>query len=164
MILIPNRTNFTAIVVQTRLGHDIQNSQLHEVRQVEENQFVQLKSRFRDVRYCTPINPTYNCHGMTFASKRTWVYQTSDIHTILNEDGYTEVKPSADAVMPGDILLYFAQDGDIEHSATVLSWSKTDVSPLVLSKWGIFTEVVHWAHVTPYVYSYAKYFRITKWT
>ena len=80
----------------------------------------------------------------------------------MAEDDYDEI--AQDHVLPGDVMLYIAENGDIEHSGIVVE--KPDVdnlhTPKIYSKWGGFWEVIHWANVCPYDMSRAKFFRIVK--
>jgi hypothetical protein len=97
---------------------------------------------------------------MTFASRRTGIYETSEIQKILKDDQYGEVKP--EDVIPGDVIIYFGDDGDAEHSGIVLTSPQSSQLrvPQVLSKWGKFSEFIHWANQSPYNFSLVKYFRI----
>ena len=111
---------------------------------------------------CGPSN-LYNCHGLTFASRRTGIHDTSEVDAILDHDSWESV--DVDEVLPGDIVLYFdAQDGDLEHSAIVISVPEplTKV-PMVISKWGAFSEVVHPANKCPYNLNDRKFFRMREW-
>ena len=111
-----------------------------------------LTKRTRDVV------PHYNCHGMTFAARRTAISASSEVQKILNEDGYVEVKENC--LIPGDIMLYIAPDGDIEHSATVVAITEKPFMPIVVSKWGIGFEAMHAANHCPYNMQHARYYRI----
>jgi len=104
-----------------------------------------------------PVGPcnTYNCHGLTFGSRRTWIAKASEINRILEEDDY-KVVGSKD-VMPGDIAAYIVH-GDVEHSGIVVE--KTNKGPRILSKWGQCHEVIHLAWETPYDSSTVTYYRI----
>jgi hypothetical protein len=44
----------------------------------------------------------YNCHGLTFANRRSWISELSEIPKILHDDGYTQVRD--EDVLPGDIV------------------------------------------------------------
>lgn len=105
-----------------------------------------------------PVSPTrkYNCHGLTFGSRRTWI-ETGEIRKILEQDEYAEV-PRAD-VLPGDVVVYYV-DGDPEHSGVVVS--KGDMAgPLILSKWGFCHEIVHRIFDCPYDARNVVFYRIT---
>ena len=102
----------------------------------------------------------YNCHGLVFAARRTWVDTSKEINKILEEDCYEVV--DREKVLPGDVILYYGENGEIEHSGIVVSKPDRDAFfvPLVVSKWGRWYEVVHWANSSPYRYE-VKFFRVT---
>ena len=99
----------------------------------------------------------YNCHGLTFASRRTRILDPAEIAKILREDEYSEV--AFTDVLPGDIVVYY-KDGDLEHSGIVVSVDNFHV-PTILSKWGSVHEVVHKVSQCPYDPANARYYRIT---
>jgi hypothetical protein len=104
----------------------------------------------------------YNCHGLTFASKRTRIYSNQEIRKIIKEDGYKEI--NLDDVFPGDIILYIVGFGQIDHSGIVLTIDKIGNTkiPIILSKWGNGSEVVHAYTNCPYFKSDGKveYYRL----
>ena len=104
-----------------------------------------------------PTAPTrkYNCHGLTFASRRTWIWKASEIAKVLADDEYKPI--DVHNVLPGDIVVY-DQNGDAEHSGVVI---KRGFPPIVLSKWGPAHEVVHRANYCPYDSMRILYYRIT---
>ncbi|MBL7068803.1 MAG: hypothetical protein ISS34_02990 [Candidatus Omnitrophica bacterium] len=147
-----------SIIVHTRQGNEINNYQGESISLWE-------RSLIKDtIRKYKPIlrslsSPIYNCHGMTFASRRTAIDDSQEIHKILKEDEYKEV-PSQ-KVLAGDIILYF-NDGDIEHSGIVILRPKPPLYiPQVYSKWGNGFEAVHYANNCPYNYQ-VKYYRVYK--
>lgn len=161
-IIIPNKPHYTDIILQTRIRNDIPNSQSHEFGSYEESQFPELEEKHNRAVFREPPNPIYNCHGLTFASRRTGITDNNALKTILHDDGYQEVE-RAD-VLPGDIILYYYEDGDVEHSGVVISKPVSQLKiPWVLSKWGRFKEVVHYANDCPYEFRNAKYYRVTEW-
>lgn len=162
MTTVTSKPSETKIIVQTRVGSDIPNSQSHEYSSFEESQFSKLESKHPNAVYRTSPNPIYNCHGLTFASKRTGIHVTTVLQFVLDDDGYTEVP--RDQVLPGDIILYVGELGDIEHSGIVVSEPDKDLMiPRVVSKWGKYKEVVHWANDCEYSFANPKYYRVTKW-
>lgn len=103
----------------------------------------------------------YNCHGLVFASRRTWIDDASELGKILRDDGY--VKVSENDIMLGDVLIYRdKENGDYSHSAIVveLPGPQDYGIPLVLSKWSAYCEVIHRATYGPYEYSGSEYYRI----
>ena len=159
-IIIPNKPHNTSITLQTRMGNEIPNIQSHEISALERNQFPYYEKGHPYVKFRTPPSPIYNCHGLVFASKRTSIF--SDIlQTILKDDCYTEIKQ--EEVLPGDIILYYTEDGDIEHSGIVISEPDANLNiPQVVSKWGRYKEVVHSANDCPYSFADVRYYRVTK--
>ena len=161
-IIIPSSSGMTSIKLETRKGTSILNSQSHQFSRFELAQQENLDNEWRGVLFRTPPNPIYNCHGLTFASKRTSIHETASLRTILNDDGYTEIQ--RDNILPGDIALYLTDTGDIEHSGIVITEPDQQFGvPKVVSKWGRYKEAIHWIHACPYESSNVKYYRVTKW-
>jgi hypothetical protein len=104
----------------------------------------------------TSATRQYNCHGLTFGCRRTWIWKPSEIAKILNDDDYHPVE-SKD-VLPGDIVVY-TQNGDAEHSGIVIS---AGLVPWVLSKWGPAHEVLHRVNECPYDAMQISYYRIIR--
>jgi hypothetical protein len=104
-----------------------------------------------------PIGPSrkYNCHGMTFAARRTWIWQADEIAKIIRDDEYEIV--GFNEVLPGDVAVYY-QDGDAEHSGIVVRVDRQGV--VILSKWGPCHEVVHRVSECPYNAGNVIYYRI----
>jgi hypothetical protein len=101
-----------------------------------------------------PTGPckTYNCHGLTFAARRSWI-GSPEVGRILKDDDYEKVSD----VMPGDVALY-VQDGDFSHSGIVVMVRMS--VPWILSKWGECHEVVHAVMDCPYSKSTVSYYRV----
>lgn len=106
------------------------------------------------------LTATYNCVGLAFASRRTWV-DPEELSLILKEDAYHKVSDNKD-VMPGDIVLYRDRNGEIVHVGVILSKSPNlslgDFTFEVLSKWGANGEYQHDLHDVPELLGEAKEF------
>ncbi|MFC1557144.1 hypothetical protein ACFL5L_04095 [candidate division KSB1 bacterium] len=102
----------------------------------------------------------YNCHGLVFASRRTWIDLTEDVRAIIYCDNYQKVEFKD--VLPGDIVLYVDPEGDICHSGIIISKPEDSKSnmPWVLSKWAKYREVVHLLTRCPYPNTEKEYYRI----
>ena len=102
----------------------------------------------------------YNCHGLIFASRRTNILG-NDVRAILNDDKYKKRLTQAD-VRPGDVVLFVAPDGDIEHSAIVLVPPSPQNAgiPTVYGKWGQFIEYAHPANLSEYRVDNLEYYRV----
>jgi hypothetical protein len=158
----PGYSPETRIIIQTRKGTDISNSQFHELTHFELAQAADLSKKYLGVTIRTSPNPLYNCHGFTFGSRRSGIYDI-DLSKIIQEDGYSEIQLVD--VLAGDIILYFDRDGYLSHSGIV---TEKPISPLmipiIVSKWGKFGEIIHPAHLVPDIYGIIRrYYRITQW-
>ena len=104
-----------------------------------------------------PVGPSriYNCHGLTFASRRTLIWIPSEIAKILKDDKYVTVDRKD--VLPGDVVVYYTK-GDAEHSGMVVG--VVDGVPRVLSKWGKSHEVIHRLNDCPYDSAEIIFYRI----
>jgi hypothetical protein len=156
---VPNPEKTLAL--DSAAGNQIDNGQLFEISSFEMNQEASLNEKYEGtVTFRSKSTPRYNCHGMTFASRRTGIYDTQTINQILKEDGYKEIDPAS--VLPGDVIVYYAADGDAEHSGVVISEIDSQLRiPKVVSKWGKFAEFVHWANQCPYTFVNAKFYRVS---
>jgi hypothetical protein len=151
----------------TRLNHHIENEQYDGMlpyRDIHDNEeYMRLYKGFGAI-WRTQPSGIYNCHGLTFASKRTRVFSTDEIRKILQEDAY--IKISIENVFPGDIILYVTNIGDITHSGIILSVERNVLGlfPMVLSKWGNGSEVFHSYNNCPYFASdiLTEFYRIDK--
>jgi hypothetical protein len=151
------------IQLQTRERWDIPNFQETTVTGFYLHQDRKLRETYEGpgVEFRTDIIPIYNCHGLTFAARRTWIDESPSIARIISDDKYQEIAP--DKVLPGDVIIFYGDDGDIEHSGIVLKAPDQDLKiPLILSKWGLSGEVIHWANRGPYSFERPRYYRITK--
>lgn len=110
----------------------------------------------------TKVTYTYNCHGLTFASRRTQVSVSNEVAQVLAMDDYLPVRLTDVAV--GDIVIYRAQEtGEIEHSGIVVDPGRGGnliQIPLILSKWGSGKEMIHKSNDCPYVPATIEYYRI----
>jgi len=147
------------IIVQTREANDIENCQGDSLNAFDQAQFIDMRNRFTLAIPRSNPTPIYNCHGLVFASRRTGISNTEEIQKIIKDDKYIEVE--LNNVLPGDIVLYYSLDGDIEHSGLVVSKPDRDLHlPFVCSKWGKYREMVHSATFCPYNVSLMRYYRI----
>jgi hypothetical protein len=97
----------------------------------------------------TEVSLKYNCHGLTFASRRTAITESDAVQSILDDDGYRTVND--DDVSVGDIVVY-SEYGDFSHSGIVTRADPVGNAKVVwvLSKWGRAHEVVHKVRECPY--------------
>lgn len=152
-----------SINLETSKGTKIDNYQILELSQFEKNQFVDYsKANFPFAVFRSSPSPVYNCHGMSFACRRTNVDRSVDIRNILNDDQYHKI--TLKSTLPGDLVLYInLEDGDIVHSGTIVGCKHEEgnISQIsVVSKWGKFREVVHDLNDCPYKQFGKEFYRI----
>lgn len=150
-----------AIALETANNQPIANYQSLEVSRFEKNveELIQKEYGQTTIRRLQ-ISGQYNCHGLTFASRRTGIHDSEMVELILREDKYVEI-PVAQ-VLAGDIILYFGKNNNIEHSGVVVEPpSKASLSiAKIFSKWGKYSERVHFMNNCPYDSSLVKYYRV----
>lgn len=147
------------IIVQTRRGRDIENWQTAYLASWQK---AAVETCIRDysgpgTSFRTNPIPVYNCHGLTFASRRTSIPPTC-IDAILKDDRYERVQP--EDTLPGDVILYYSDEGEIEHSGIVIEVPVRPFPPRILSKWGMGPEVIHPASFCPYEPRDLRYYRV----
>lgn len=150
------------LLLATRTGAPIPNIQDPRIAPHHKRYASDVIKAYRGAISRVPFSSTYNCHGLTFASRRTVIEDISVIGRILTEDDYILV--DGKSVMPGDIIVYFHRDsGEIEHTGIVVEMG---TAPLfihrICSKWGAGPEMIHWANDCPYKDTELRYYRIHK--
>ena len=147
------------ILLQTSKGTSIPNYQGTEISQVHRNWNDELPRKHPRAIFRTLPSPVYNCHGLVFAARRTRIEEPEGISTILREDAYVEVASVRD-VKPGDVVVYYSDDNDPNHSGIVVANDEPHINPLICSKWGTAGEVIHYVGEVPDHYGPTKrYFR-----
>lgn len=146
------------IRIETSTGKGINNNHLHDIGMEGLNLHRQLCKSHPDAIPRTRPSGIYNCHGLTFASRRARIFEATQINIIIQEDKYVEVHKNK--ALPGDIVLYIADDGDISHSGIVLENDPELVSPKICSMWGFAGEFIHGLWDCPKIYGRnAKFYR-----
>ena len=156
------------IALETAVGNHITNEQMIAPgARPDDTNYQDFLDDFKQkwsVMQCTlrPGKVTrYNCHGLTFGSRRTWIDDREAVSRILLDDGYEQVREVA-SVLPGDVVVYFDTNGRAEHSGVVVEAPDllALAIPKIVSKWAWAYEVIHWANQCPYNMSDVRYFRI----
>jgi hypothetical protein len=147
---LPGVPNYKKILMQTRAGNDIDNRQVFDFSLNELNSIPNYIKNYKGSYFRNKPNPIYNCHGMTFASSRTTVGPEC-VQMILDDDKYSIIE-NLDDVLPGDVIIYYDDNGEILHSGIVVSKPAAEPTkiPWVVSKWGKYSEVYHQAFDCPY--------------
>jgi hypothetical protein len=153
-----------SLKLQTRKYNDIINSRNTPLSllEIEQNRIKEKQHPLITAR--TKTSYIYNCHGMTFASRRTCIYGSAEVRKILREDDYEEV--DANKVLPGDVVAYYDTNNvDIEHTGVVVETMRSKGilnAPLICSKWGKGGEFIHSLADCPYNIGSIKFYRVTK--
>jgi len=160
------------IPLATRTGRAIPNVQDPDMPPWRIEQYLR---RFRKLfpRPELRRGPTgrYNCHGMTFASRRTQILApdsretiTEIVMNILGDDGYREIR--LQEAMQGDVVVYY--DGnEISHTGIIVEIESDDRviggrAVKVMSKWGPGGEYLHYVNECPDAGTPGK--KATYWT
>jgi hypothetical protein len=142
--------------LSTSRGNPIRNERVLEYSPAKLKASVDMWSSFARERsiYLRSISGTYNCMGLAFANRRTWVL-TEELEAILADDGYRKLK-NVFEVKPGDLVIYRTPlpGQEFRHVGLVLGIERTvqvaKVNRLkVLSKWGSEGEYIHYAEDVP---------------
>lgn len=136
---------------------------------MEWNQLGATLARFEKAVKVSEACPVYNCHGLTFGSRRTQV--THSVFPILDEDGF-DLIPEKE-VRTGDIVIYANARGEVVHSGFVVTTKLIDIVagsqsiiPIIWSKWGKGYEMIHSVGECPYLEeegNFASYYRLQRW-
>jgi len=162
-IILPGQVPYKELALETRKGNQIPNSQSESLTRHYEALDKKSRKDYKHNCFRTPgPSAFYNCHGLTFAARRTTIDRAQSVQLILCDDGYKEIEDK-NKVLPGDLVLYFSKD-DIEHSGMVVEIARLDfgIRFRILSKWGHGSEVLHWLEECPYEFSAVKFYRINK--
>lgn len=147
------------ITIQTRKGNNIKNTVYDKISPYIQNINSKYENEYPKNEYRSEETANYNCFGMVFASRRCFIID--NINKILEDDDYKEVP--LNKVLPGDIVLYFA-NYDIIHCGIVINTLSKDNlwNPLIISKWHCFREVIHNVNECPYspLTTVKRYYRI----
>lgn len=150
----------TELQMQTRCRNQIANELNREAVPAGSMFAVEDNQKKYNMAIHRPVLPSskYNCHGLTFASRRTKITEAQEVRKLLKEDDYEPI--ATDKVMPGDVAVYF-KNGDVEHSGIVVRVEQPFNVPFILSKWGFLQEAIHHVNQCPYDASNVIYYRIT---
>lgn len=151
----------TMIRLETSTGRGIDCSQEHQLTHPVLALDKKMRKDHPTARPRTDPSVSYNCHGLTFASRRAWIWKSVSITDIISDDKYDEV--AIDKVIPGDIVIYYSELGEPNHSGVVVAAGPPLVEPEVCSKWAYCSEFVHGLRDCPTIYGpRTKFFRCVR--
>ena len=154
------------LALATRRESDISNDFDDQDPLAEDVQLaISLRQKFPAATHRpTQATYAYNCHGLTFAARRTFIQSPAEVRRILDDDTYVRITEAND-VLPGDIVIY-VRDGEIDHSGIIIEVQRFEgmlvINPVILSKWGNCHEVIHRLKDCPYSDCSVEYYRIVK--
>jgi len=156
LILLPGETS--SIALETSKGKPVENVQHATILPQDRHWDDVFAKKHLSAKPRAQMTGRYNCHGLTFGSRRTRIYSHLEVIKIIHDDGYKMI--DMQNVIEGDFILY-CEEGEYIHSGIVITRpSQEDMwNPLVLSKWGSGREYIHRANDCPYKYD-VKYIRI----
>lgn len=147
-----------SIRIETSRRRGIDNHQDAEILEGQMMWFKTLPKMHPNAIPRTKPSALFNCHGLTFASRRSKILDWRNIQRIIEDDCWKEV--TLNDVLPGDIVVYFDDEGDANHSGVVVQYSKDIFTPLIVSKWGYGPEFVHKLSDVPKMYGpITKFYR-----
>lgn len=133
-----------AIGLDTRRGNHIRNERRRELPLEVLIANKEISCSAHPQAEVRSVTATYNCVGMVFASRRTWV-DPDQVRKILSDDGYQRVGGIEQAEV-GDVVLYI-YEGEIAHVGIIIerreNLREASISFKVLSKWGAHPEFIH---------------------
>ena len=131
-----------AIPLGTKSGTQVRNERRRERSPDSLRAAVRIIAENHPLARLRSITSTYNCVGMVFASRRTWV-DTDDVLLFLNEDGYRQVR----APEVGDVIVYRNDRSEVKHVGVIIDNRPVEHPGhpflLVMSKWGGDGEYLH---------------------
>ena len=163
---MPIQISRDPLIIQTRARHPIDNALGLKMlaHEIEQRNRVQQGKHPAGAKLMVRKGPTgvYNCHGLTFLSRRAWLGEENEQQTvemILHDDDYDEIE--ARQALPGDVILYYYDDGALEHSGIVINNPPTanEPEPWILSKWGHGGEFIHRYNYCPYHWRNVRFWR-----
>jgi hypothetical protein len=147
---IKGMSKLEMIRVETSKRTGIDNYQGNELSAFDRNWARDLKKKYPNATPRTVASPVYNCHGLTFASRRSRILKWAELQKILDDDRYDVVQIAN--LKPGDIVIYFDETGDANHSGFVVEYDPPLLLPIICSKWGTAGEFVHALNHCPSAY------------
>ena len=128
----------------TRVGRLIPNEQRTEAAPERMQAAMEIVTNNHPTAILRSLRSTYDCMGMVFASRRTWV-DIEHLETFLTDDGYRRIQDND--LRTGDLVIYRDEFGEPAHVGIVhhVSPYRPDLTRdvYVLSQWGRDGEYIH---------------------
>lgn len=143
-----------SIHLATRRNTFIRNERRREMAPNMLKEGADLWRRERPNARLRSASAVYNCMGMVFASRRTWI-DPAELDLILKEDEYRPVTELAQVEI-GDIVVYRDRSDHRVTHVGIIVHAKRDVEKgayeiTVISKWGKYGEYIHLMEDVPFI-------------
>jgi hypothetical protein len=133
-----------AVLLGTRKTRHIPNEKRPEWSKEDLSSALQEARKLHPNAKHRSVTHTYNCVGMAFVTRRTWV-DPEYVYTFLNDDDYQQIAQSEAQV--GDVVVYKDRTGDVVHVGIVIQrdedLKQAEIRLKILSKWGPWAEFIH---------------------
>ena len=135
-----------ALKLSTRRGNHIRNERRREWHPDRLRRSVQVWANERPYAALRSISAVYNCSGLVFATRRTWI-DNEEWPQIRDEDEYRPVTGLNQAQVADVVVYRGGSENSVTHVGLVIG-KKLDVERAVweitvLSKWGPQGEYSH---------------------
>ena len=139
-----HKREVSCIPLATKASTPLHNEQSGELKpSVLQLMDTHIQSAFAGRVQLRRSSATYNCAGMVFGSRRTWI-DIDQTELILSEDGYHKLSGRG-MLQKGDVVVYLDGQEAPAHVGVVyrIESPVTDRVIYVLSKWADKGEYIH---------------------
>ncbi len=134
-----------SIELSTKSGQAIPNEQVAQLPRARMEAARDNVLNYHPTAVERSLSSEYNCMGMVFAARRTWV-DPDQLGNILRGDGYRRIREESELTV-GDIVVYRNRSGSASHVGVITSiglyGSDGTRQVVVLSQWGYDGEYFH---------------------
>lgn len=143
--------------LQTRKGTHINNTIRLEANPARLKEAVRINQGEHPNAILRSATQKYDCMGMVFASRRTWI-DIGSLDLILREDEYVKLD-SIDEAELGDVVIY-GTDISLKHVGILIRIEPNIIEGTkeyyILSQWGADCEWIHQIDDVPDLYGKVK--------
>lgn len=135
------------IPLATRTGREIPNIQDPPIPPFKAEMLIgKFRKEYPEAILRSRPSGQYNCHGLTFASRRTQVGISDPgiVSFILKDDGYRQI--AQEKVRAGDVFLCYS-GGELTHSGLVVHVDAGDQARAIFAQIFVISK---WAHAGEY--------------
>lgn len=138
-------TDNLAVRLGTRKTSHIRNEMRPEWNPDELKKALEICSERFPNMVIRSVTAIYNCVGMVFATRRTWI-EPEYVPIFLGDDEY-HMLPSIEDAEIGDVAIYKEESDEIKHVGVIIEKTENLIEGSmdfrILSKWGPWAEFIH---------------------